>query len=1797
MAKRLNKITPIATSVALSLGLTGCFSDNDNNVKVVNPPEPIQKEVTQTANFNVTVSGKAVKGILNGALVSVQTINESGDLVDVAYRTEVGEVSVTGKATTEEEAQQKATEALLADNPAELKTNAKGLYSIVVDESFSGPLHITVKATKDSDALVKCDAFVGCGQGQDIEGNGNGKIEFGEWYKDDVELSVVKLINKPTAASSKSQPQFADGDNNQYKANVTVFTSTAAKILLKAASEKQIDSTDVSAASVKVLEALVGDTSLVAGLTGDISLGGAVDFTDVDSEDTLDASTLTLIQVAASIQVVATKAGKSVDEVLQDLNTNLEQDSLDQSETFTEVKKEAKSAGEILIAAVSGDDEALKKALVDAGVSEDEVEEAASTVKESKDKAVENSGTNEDDLKEDVEDVKDKLDNLGNDENDTANNVLIGDINEVAVILESVTESQGNLLIELQQVVSLSENIEEKVNAIAYFTAAQTLREKYLVQVVNGSQDTDSLSEILTAQSEAIAALLTRANALVALNTKYQSTLDLVNTLTATISAANTVNDSLNTDTETQFSTATSVVQQFATILEALEQTANKAIENIAQEKDKYTDVEAIYTPLSAEATNAESDITGIESADAAISKIASAIESLDALKVAATNFEQIATAGAASAAAFNAEAIAQNEKLEEAKTLVDAIANLQTEAANALQFESEQRAALEALKTSAESKKQKYIDEEAQRNAENTELLELLVESNRAIDDVANTATSLIALVDELESLRPESDEFADKDSAVAFYSKAISLRQKYQTLVIDGTDSMPSSTAVLNEQTGKLLGYETRAQALVQANDKFQDTLDIVVSAKARITSLQTSFTSVNESSTSHVAFAEAALEAFGGVLEGKKVAAKDANTAAEAQSSVYDSAFEAFTVKQQSAQSAKDAIDNLDSATSAISAIDTALEDLQGAVTAAASTFEQLALAAKVAADAYKAEADAQQTDVEDATSTVETATNLVSEASTAGEAINTAEQALTTLRAEAVELQQQYQTQKENDELNAQLKETVDTLNARTTDEFSKVISVKATLADVQAQGANANSEALVTAYFIAATALTEEFSQEVQDNLNSALTNYLSQAEATYSAAKALSDQNNKYLETTESAQKLVDAINEQLTQIPAVSAEILSELEKATEKAKEFDVLVDAAKMAAEAAVEQAEKDQVVYQEKLSAFEEAYNKAVEAFDAITNVETAQLAVIALENAEAKFAEYMDVTSNYRDSSQAALDAVQNYVTLLGGTAPAQDGELTPAELLAKAEELNELSSNALTALEQDTRDEKITGFQDKSKTIKEAREAADKSLSEAVVAQTTYSSRKTEFEDAYTQAITDYNAITSSETARVAIDSILSAMVKFEEYQQAVNSYSTIAAQALSDAQAFDATLKGADDTPSISAVADLTADELLIKVKELDAEAKLAKGQLEQDKLDEELDSLKSNAEAKRDDFVVREGHSDIAREGTEKVVTVSFVTKDGASAIYDFGEVMLNVVEDIVDKGTFDTGKQSGTSDKYPDWSYSYDLDTDNKDLWFVFENASDGQKIELTGTILSGADDSTIALTWSGNLITESGQKLVMPQDTESLSQCASFANGLYIRDEKGFYEAPISGVEDSFTGNASCLYIALNKDVAVKNPDFSDLEVQKVASFNVAEFIDGQYGFDGIVEYYIYGEDSEGNSKGLFSSGDVIEHADFKVEGITEQTEFRAIFDVKYDDIHTDIGTFDVNLLNFNGYEFKVDLVSEVGPLEGEVTLYNGVEGKERTSAGAIREITNGFKIIYIDGVTIDYTDIDFLGKSN
>ncbi|MEI8642480.1 hypothetical protein P4S68_21695 [Pseudoalteromonas sp. Hal099] len=99
MAQRMNKITPIAASVALTLGLAGCGSDNDRNTYV-----PPVESVTSSddAQFNVEITGKAVKGAMKGAVVSVMTLDETGQSVPVAFRLEASAEAetFTGEATS-----------------------------------------------------------------------------------------------------------------------------------------------------------------------------------------------------------------------------------------------------------------------------------------------------------------------------------------------------------------------------------------------------------------------------------------------------------------------------------------------------------------------------------------------------------------------------------------------------------------------------------------------------------------------------------------------------------------------------------------------------------------------------------------------------------------------------------------------------------------------------------------------------------------------------------------------------------------------------------------------------------------------------------------------------------------------------------------------------------------------------------------------------------------------------------------------------------------------------------------------------------------------------------------------------------------------------------------------------------------------------------------------------------------------------------------------------------------------------------------------------------------------------------------------------------------------------------------------------------------------------------------------------------------------------------------------------------------------------------------------------------------
>ena len=178
------------------------------------------------------------------------------------------------------------------------------------------------------------------------------------------------------------------------------------------------------------------------------------------------------------------------------------------------------------------------------------------------------------------------------------------------------------------------------------------------------------------------------------------------------------------------------------------------------------------------------------------------------------------------------------------------------------------------------------------------------------------------------------------------------------------------------------------------------------------------------------------------------------------------------------------------------------------------------------------------------------------------------------------------------------------------------------------------------------------------------------------------------------------------------------------------------------------------------------------------------------------------------------------------------------------------------------------------------------------------------------------------------------------------------------------------------------------------------------------------------------------------VARIGTGQLINVSAVSREGADAVFNMGEIIYDVVLDIVEDGQFETGTQRGTSQKYPAWSYEYTVDLDNKDLEFVFENVSDGQKVELKGNVVNRFSQSKLFFTWSGNLRTDSNQQIIMPMDAESLTQCEIFAT---------------DGVDDpDFKDNASCIAIHLNKDIVVSDPDTSDLEVLKIDSFNIVEF---------------------------------------------------------------------------------------------------------------------------------------------
>lgn len=558
MAIRMTKFTPVAASVALTLGLAGCFSDNDNN-NYTPPAESFT--ATDTALFNVELTGKAVKGAMKNAAVTVTTLDASGQQVPVAFRLAASAEteSFTGTGSTQAAADAAAAASILAANPEDVLTSESGAYSIYLEDDFSGPVYITVKtAAEGDDSYLRCDAYMSCGtyetapqEGDDNDGDT--AIEFGEWYKTDLTLSVVKFVpavEDTQVAITKSlfnvgNPQNAENVTRSLKANATFLTTLVSQLLIEA--EEEVDEDGVADASLNSIIQVMGPEAafLLAPLLGDVSTGGAVDLSDVDGEEELDEGILSLSLIASTIQGLP-----SISDTLTKLKTGIKSGSVsgsedtDIAELAVALQKAVTNTVNIFTAIATGDEQAIETALVavfvdnnpDATQAEINAFTAqatgiAKTAKAAKDKAIKNGATTAADLDEAASKAKKALEIIGCTDNCEAGDAFFAeladkttasiDASELDLLtLKALVESAQGDLLEATELGG--ETITDAQSAIAFAVEVDAL-----VESVETDQVTRK-SNRLVSRSQGLVAT---AKLLVKNSSTYQQILDDANIL------------------------------------------------------------------------------------------------------------------------------------------------------------------------------------------------------------------------------------------------------------------------------------------------------------------------------------------------------------------------------------------------------------------------------------------------------------------------------------------------------------------------------------------------------------------------------------------------------------------------------------------------------------------------------------------------------------------------------------------------------------------------------------------------------------------------------------------------------------------------------------------------------------------------------------------------------------------------------------------------------------------------------------------------------------------------------------------------------------------------------------------------------------------------------------------------------------------------------------------------------------------------------------------------------------------
>ncbi|WP_165727359.1 hypothetical protein [Pseudoalteromonas sp. 31A1] len=852
MVKRTIKFTPIAASVALTLGLTACGSDNDRNI----PVTPVESfTAAGDAQFNIEVTGKAVKGSMKNAVVTVMTLDASGQSVPVAFRSAA---SAEAESFSEEALSQSAADAAveaskIAANP-EVLTDESGRYSIYLDDDFTGPVYITVKTSAEGDdSFLRCDAYVGCGDydvapEEDDVNDGDTAIEFGEWYKTDLELSVVKFV--PAVEADTSGVSGSAGDANveaSYKANVTFLTSLVAALLLDSGSS--VDEDAIAKASLDTVVQVMGQDAalLLSAIIGDLSNGGAVDLSDVDGEEELSDGILAIAQLSSSIQGLP-----SIGDVMSSIKAGIKSGQFKGNTDAgiaaiaTMLQTAITNTANIFVAIATGDETAIEDALKAAftannpSATQAQIDAfAANSVgiakkaKAAKDKAVKNGAATDAGLAAAAVKIKKALEVIGC----TGAECTVGDdfyTALAAALTVEVTASQ-TALTALEMSIETAQSSLADVQAMggdaltadnaAAFVSAVTLLKN------------EAATAGLTAKAGSIfvksQGYVTAAKALVTQSSDYQQVLDSATSLQTDASVAVTDTVAYDIALAALVAEAETAIETFDIALAAAKLVAEDTAD-VADEKKSVADTaEAASTSALANAENAMVDTA------------ANATEALELAMTAVTAASDFAAAVDALEIAIEQALVAANAYLElegeGAQAMIDALTAMQTAAVAQGELASEQFVTAYNLQLAAETAVAK-LEVLTSVKATSESLSTMTVLTGTGADAVADAADILADVIDELAEMGNNSGtgtstRNADWDYAYSLDDLTLMLSNATTGEMINAAASYEGDKLVVawgatlkgeNDVSVELVTAATQTQALTDCVDFAAGTID---------------------------------------------------------------------------------------------------------------------------------------------------------------------------------------------------------------------------------------------------------------------------------------------------------------------------------------------------------------------------------------------------------------------------------------------------------------------------------------------------------------------------------------------------------------------------------------------------------------------------------------------------------------------------------------------------------------------------------------------------------------------------------------------------------------------------------------------------------------------------------------------------------------------------------------------------------------------------------------------------------